>query len=150
MEWHPEQGERLEDYDRNRCITLVRTAAGIPDLDVELLGVQAFTFAAQVAQRYRKGNVFLAGDAAHRMTPSGGMGMNTGIHDAHNLAWKLAAVLKGWADPSLLETYESERRPVGLRNTKRSDTRRSIVQQQRRDQPGLDLPTWEAYSPHLA
>ncbi len=54
------------------------------------------------------------------------MGMNTAIHDAHNLAWKLAAVLKGWAHPRLLETYESERRPVGLRNAKRSDTRRSI------------------------
>jgi hypothetical protein len=92
--------------------------------------VQAFTFAAQVVQHYRKGHVFLAGDAAHRMTPSGGMGMNTGIHDAHNLAWKLAAVLKGWVDPSLLETYESERRPVGLRNVKRSDTRRSIGRQQ--------------------
>jgi hypothetical protein len=102
----------------------------VPDLDVKLMGMQAFTFAAQVAQRYREGNVFLAGDAAHRMTPSGGMGMNTGIHDVHNLAWKLAAVLKGWAEPSLLETYESERRPVGLRNAKRSDTRRSIGRQQ--------------------
>ncbi len=126
MQWHPEHGERVEDYDSERRITLVRTAAGMPDLDVELLGVQAFTFAAQVAQRYREGRVFLAGDAAHLMTPSGGMGMNTGIHDAHNLAWKLAAVLKGWAEPGLLETYESERRPVGRRNAQRSDTRRSI------------------------
>src|SRR6266487_4818475 len=126
LQWHPEQGERLEDYDKERRISLIHTAAGMPDLDVELLGVQAFTFAAQIAQRYREGRVFLAGDAAHRMTPSGAMGMNTGIHDAHNLAWKLAAVLKGWADRSLLETYESERRPVGLRNAKRSDTRRSI------------------------
>jgi putative polyketide hydroxylase len=130
MQWHPEHGERVEDYDSERCINLVRTAVGLPDLDVELLGVQAFTFAAQVAQHYRKGRVFLAGDAAHRMTPSGGMGMNTGIHDAHNLAWKLAAVIKGWAEPSLLETYESERRHVGLRNAKRSDTRLSIGRQQ--------------------
>jgi hypothetical protein len=88
--------------------------------------MQSFTFAAQVAQRYQQGNVFRAGDAAHRMTPSGGMSMNTGIHDAHNLAWKLAAVLKGWADPTLPQTYESERRPVGLRNAKRSDIRRSV------------------------
>jgi putative polyketide hydroxylase len=58
MQWHPEQGERLEDYDRERCLTLVRTATGAPALDVELVGVQAFTFAAQVAQRYRKGNVY--------------------------------------------------------------------------------------------
>jgi putative polyketide hydroxylase len=126
MEWHPERGEQIEDYDSQRCIHLIRTAAGVPDLDMELLGRQAFTFAAQVAQHYRKGNIFLAGDAAHRMTPSGGRGMNTGIHDAHNLAWKLAAVLGGWAAPALLETYESERRPVGLRNTKFSDTRRFV------------------------
>ncbi len=124
--WHPEQGEQLADYDSQRCIGLVRTAAGVSDLDVQLLGTQGFTFTAQVAERYREGNIFLAGDAAHRMTPSGGMGMNTGIHDAHNLAWKLAAVLNGWASPTLLETYESERRPVGLRNTRRSDTRRSM------------------------
>lgn len=129
-EWHPERGEKLEDYDTQRCIHLIQTAAGIPDLDVKLIGVQAFTFAAQVAQRYREGNVFLAGDAAHRMTPAGGMGMNTSIHDAHNLAWKLAAVLKRWAGPALLETYESERQPVGLRNTMRSDTRRTLGQQE--------------------
>ena len=129
-EWHPERGERLEDYDGQRCIHLVRTAAGVPNLDVKLIGMQAFTFAAQVAQRYREGNVFLAGDAAHRMTPSGGMVMNTSIHDAHNLAWKLAAVLGGWADPMLLETYESERRPVGLRNTMRSNTRRTLGRQE--------------------
>jgi putative polyketide hydroxylase len=97
---------------------------------LKFIGVQAFTFAAQVAQRYREGNVFLAGDAAHRMTPSGGMGMNTSIHDAHNLAWKLAAVLQGWADPTLLDTYESERRPVGLRNTMRSNTRRTMGRQE--------------------
>jgi putative polyketide hydroxylase len=126
MEWHPERGERIEDYDSQRCIHLIRTAAGVADLEVELLGKQTFTFAAQVAQRYRKGNIFLAGDAVHRMTPSGGRGMNTGIHDAHNLAWKLAAVLQGWATSSLLETYESERRPVGLRNTRFSDTRRFL------------------------
>ena len=129
-EWHPEHGERLEDYDSQRCLQLVRTAAGVPDLDVTFIGVQAFTFAAQVAQRYREGNVFLAGDAAHRMTPSGAMGMNTSIHDAHNLAWKLAAVLGGWAAPTLLSTYESERRPVGLRNAMRSNTRRTMGRQQ--------------------
>ncbi len=139
MEWHPERGERLEDYDSERCIRLVRTATGVPDLDVELLGVQAFPFAAQVAQCYRKGNVFLAGDAAHRMTPSGGTGMNTGIHDAHNLAWKLAAVLKGWADTTLLETYESERRPVGLHNTRRSNTRRVMGEHEEDEESWSDL-----------
>jgi hypothetical protein len=57
--------------------------------------------------------VFLAGDAAHHMPPTGGFGMNTGIQDVHNLAWKLAAVLGGWAGPPLLDTYDQERRPVG-------------------------------------
>jgi putative polyketide hydroxylase len=153
MEWHPERGEQIEDYDSQRCIHLIRTAAGVPDLDVELLGRQAFTFAAQVAQHYQKGNIFLAGDAVHRMTPSGGRGMNTGIHDAHNLTWKLAAVLQGWATPTLLESYESERRPVGLRNTKLSDTRRFIGrregetrQPEENEMPWSDLELDLAYS----
>ena len=72
---------------------------------------------ALVAERYRRGRVLLAGDAAHLFTPTGGMGMNTGIDDAVNLAWKLAAVIAGWGDESLIDTYESERRPIGERNT---------------------------------
>jgi hypothetical protein len=68
--------------------------------------------AAQTAERFRAGRVFLAGDAAHLIPPAGGYGMNTGIQDAHNLAWKLAGVLAGWAGPSLLDTYEAERQPV--------------------------------------
>lgn len=71
-----------------------------------------------VANRFRRGNVFLAGDAAHLFTPTGGMGMNTGIDDVVNLAWKIAAVDSGQAPPALLESYEGERRPVGIRNTK--------------------------------
>ena len=143
MEWHPERGEQIEDYDSQRCMHLIRTAAGVPDLEVDLLGRQAFTFAAQVARRYWEGNIFLAGDAVHRMTPSGGRGMNTGIHDAHNFAWKLAAVLQGWAAPALLETYESERRPVGLRNTKLSDTRRFVGRREREErQPEESEKPW--------
>jgi hypothetical protein len=69
--------------------------------------------AAQVAERYRRGRVFLAGDAAHHMPPTGGFGLNTGVQDVHNLAWKLAAVLHGWAGPSLLDAYEDERLPYG-------------------------------------
>ena len=59
----------------------------------------------------------IAGDAAHLFTPTGGFGMNTGIDDSANLAWKLAAVIQGWGGPKLLETYETERKPVGYRNT---------------------------------
>ena len=72
---------------------------------------------ALVAERYRRGRVFLVGDAAHLFTPTGGMGMNTGIDDAVNLAWKLAAVIGGWGGERLIDTYEAERRPVAERNT---------------------------------
>ncbi len=73
-----------------------------------------FAIGAQVAQQYRDGRVFLVGDAAHIVPPTGGLGANTGIQDAHNLAWKLAAAVKGKAGPALLDTYHDERRPVGL------------------------------------
>jgi hypothetical protein len=72
---------------------------------------------AQVAQSYRQGRVFLAGDAAHRFPPTGGLGMNTGIQDAHNLAWKLALALRGQVGDGLLDSYETERRPVAVSNT---------------------------------
>jgi hypothetical protein len=91
----------------------VRLAAGVPDLEVKILGVDPWVAAAEVAERYRMGRVFLAGDAAHLMPPTGGFGLNTGVQDSHNLAWKLAAVLQGWAAPSLLDTYDAERRPYG-------------------------------------
>jgi putative polyketide hydroxylase len=82
-------------------------------IDVDILSTLEWTAAAQVADRLQVGRVFLAGDAAHVMPPAGGFGMNTGIHDAHNLAWKLAHVLNGHAAPSLLDSYEAERLPVG-------------------------------------
>lgn len=75
---------------------------------------------AQIASSFRRGNVFLAGDAAHRFPPTGGLGMNTGIADAHNLAWKLAFVCRGEASSELLDTYEAERRPVAQRNCEES------------------------------
>ena len=75
---------------------------------------------AQVATALPRRRIFLVGDAAHRFPPTGGLGLNTGVGDAHNLAWKLAAVLHGTAEPGLLDTYESERRPVALRNAEAS------------------------------
>jgi hypothetical protein len=118
----PQFGETLADFPPERCVELVRAAAGLPNAavafrpqipgtDVTTLG---FAIGAQVAQQYQAVRVFLAGDAAHIMPPAGGFGANTGIQDAHNLAWKLAAVLRGEAAPTLLDTYEAERRPVGL------------------------------------
>lgn len=94
----------------------VRAAIGA-DVPVEVLGEPGtWTAGAQVADRFRAGPVLLAGDAAHRLTPVGGMGMNTGVHDVHNLAWKLAAVLAGRAGDGLLDTYTAERHPVARRN----------------------------------
>jgi putative polyketide hydroxylase len=110
--YSPAAGQRAEDFTPERCAALVRTAVGVPDLPVEVLRAAPWSPAARVAARFREGRVFLAGDSAHEMTPAGGFGMNTGIQDAHNLSWKLAAVLGKWAGPALLETYERERKPV--------------------------------------
>jgi hypothetical protein len=85
------------------------------DIDYELLNVERWTRRAMVADRYASGRVFLAGDAVHAMPPNGGFGMNTGIGDAADLGWKLAAVHHGWGGAGLLSSYEIERRPVGAR-----------------------------------
>jgi hypothetical protein len=82
--------------------------------------LSTFTFAAQMAERYAEGRCFLVGDAAHRMTPRGGTGMNTAIQDSFDLGWKLAWVLHGWAAPELLATYEHDRRPVAAHNVHRA------------------------------
>ena len=103
-------------FPLQRCLGVIREVTGRPDLDVEILATSAFAFAAQVARRWSDGRVFLVGDAAHRMTPRGGRGMNTAIADAYDLSWKIAWVSRGLAAPSLLETYEAERGPIGRRN----------------------------------
>lgn len=90
------------------------------DFDYEILVANAWTPHLLVAESYRTGRVFLAGDAAHQYIPTGGYGMNTGIGDACDLGWKLAAVLQGFGGPGLLASYEVERRPVGLRNREAS------------------------------
>jgi 2-polyprenyl-6-methoxyphenol hydroxylase-like FAD-dependent oxidoreductase len=99
------------------AVALVRRSVGA-DVDVEVLGQGTWTAGqALVAETYCAGRVLLCGDAAHLFTPTGGFGMNTGIDDAANLAWKLAAVAKGWGGSGLLDTYELERRPIAVRNT---------------------------------
>jgi 2-polyprenyl-6-methoxyphenol hydroxylase-like FAD-dependent oxidoreductase len=94
-----------------RALALLRTAIGT-DMPMEIVDVANWRAEATCAERLREGRVFLAGDAAHIVPPNGGFGGNTGIQDAHNLAWKLAAVVKGEAGPALLETYETERLPL--------------------------------------
>ncbi|MDJ0345166.1 FAD-dependent monooxygenase [Streptomyces sp. H10-C2] len=121
--WRPDGGETLEDFTDERCTELIRTATGVPDLELEVTGKAPWHAADRVAERYGAGRVFLAGDSAHEMSPTGAFGSNTGIQDAHNLAWKLAAVLRGWAGPGLLETYDAERRPVALATSARAAAR---------------------------
>ncbi|MEU8801148.1 FAD-dependent monooxygenase [Spirillospora sp. NPDC048819] len=111
--YHPEKGETPEDFTDERCVEIVRAASGLPEMDVEIMAKVPWEGAQLVAERFRDGRVFLAGDAAHVHPPAGGFGANTGIHDAHNLAWKLAARLGGWAGDALLDTYHEERHAVG-------------------------------------
>ena len=110
----------IDGMTTDDCVALVRHAAGRGDLEVDVLDRQLVAIGAEVAERFRDGNVFLVGDSAHRTAPTGGTGMNTAIQSAHNLVWKLAAVINKVADPSLLDTYEPERRPSGERNLLRS------------------------------
>ncbi len=110
--YRPQEGERVEDFTQQRCLELIHTATGRPDLAATVTDVLPWRPAALMADRFSRGRVFLAGDAAHVMPPTGGFGGNNGIQGAHNLAWKLAAVLRGHAGPALLDTYEAERRPV--------------------------------------
>eukprot|EP00250_Pteridium_aquilinum_P000259 c10286_g1_i1 orf=2-1816(-) len=116
--FYPPQ-QRLEDFTDNACRDIICDLAGIKHLDVDIKAVKQWVMHAQVAERYFSHNqrIILAGDAAHRFPPAGGFGMNTGIQDAHNLAWKLAAVLQGVASRALLSTYESERKPIAKANT---------------------------------
>jgi putative polyketide hydroxylase len=123
LPWHPDRGETLEDFTDERCAAHIRAAAGVPDLPVEITGRAPWHAAERVADRYHAGRVFLAGDSAHEMPPTGAFGSNTGIQDAHNLAWKLAAVLSGWAGPGLLESYGDERRPVAVETAARAALR---------------------------
>lgn len=100
------------DVSESRLIDLVRTGVGVPDLDVKIDGFTRWRATASVAQSFQDKRIFIVGDAAHLMPPNGGFGGNTGIHDAHNLAWKLALVTQGQAGEPLLSTYASERKPV--------------------------------------
>jgi putative polyketide hydroxylase len=106
-------GWQPHDFTPEFCAALIRKGVGVPDLAVSVLGVSPWEASAIVADRYRVGDVFLAGDAAHEMPPTGGFGLNTGVQDVHNLAWKIAAVLRGKADESLLDSYHAERQPLG-------------------------------------
>ena len=97
-----------------------RRALGIGELPMKIHKITRWSVDAVLASAFSAGRVFLIGDAAHRHPPTGGLGLTSAIHDAHNVCWKLAAVLAGTASPALLDTYEAERRPVVERNCQRS------------------------------
>jgi len=107
--------------DEASATQIVRNLLGMPDLDVEITGTSLWGNNEMYATHLQAGRVFCAGDAIHRHPPSNGLGSNTSIQDSYNLAWKLAAVLKGQADPSLLDTYSTERAPVAERIVKRAN-----------------------------
>src|SRR5262249_48332962 len=101
-----------KERDEQTLRALVNQAIGRSGLQVELITTGRWELSALIADRFAENRVFLAGDAAHTLPPNrGGFGANTGIEDAHNLAWKLAAVLSGESTPRLLDTYDAERRP---------------------------------------
>jgi putative polyketide hydroxylase len=111
---HDRAVEAAASFTDDRCVELARTAVRDPAVGVRVVGAKLWESTVLVADRYRSGRLLLAGDAAHVVSPVGGLGMNCGIADAHNLAWKLAGVVAGWAAPALLESYEFERRPVAI------------------------------------
>ena len=112
-----------EDMTTSSCVRYVREALGDPEIRVEIENVQRWSASAEYVARMREGRVFIAGDAAHVMPPTGGFGGNCGVQDGYDLAWKLAYVLDGRADETLLATYDAERQPVGAFTTEQAYTR---------------------------
>jgi 2-polyprenyl-6-methoxyphenol hydroxylase-like FAD-dependent oxidoreductase len=146
-----QEAPTLEDFRK-----LVAARAGFPASLSEATWLASFRINTRQVARYRKGRVFLAGDAAHIHSPVGGQGMNTGIQDAHNLAWKLAHVTRGMSPPSLLDSYHDERHRVGrtlLRGTElatRAGTLRRPVARAIRDQVARYLSSLEVVQRRIA
>jgi 2-polyprenyl-6-methoxyphenol hydroxylase-like FAD-dependent oxidoreductase len=109
----PESRFIADVIDEALAVQIVRDAVGDPDLEVRIEDIAKWRAVAEAAPTFQRGRVFLAGDAAHTMPPTGGFGGNTGIQDAHNLGWKLALVTQGRAGAALLDTYDQERQPAG-------------------------------------
>ena len=140
-----EDVERTPDFGEARLAALIREGAGV-DVDPRIERIGPFHSPGQLADHFRAGRAFLAGDAAHRVTPRGGTGMNTALQSGYDLGWKLAWVLRGWADDALLDTYESERRVVAEHNITRSidpnGSRRPVVDELSVDLGGRIAHAW--------
>ena len=117
-EWvfHYEYPVSDRKYTAEELLPRIRQLLRLPDQEIEILEVTHWILERRVANKYSEGRLFIAGDAAHRRPPLTGLGLNTAIEDANNLSWKLAFVLNDRAKPSLLDTYDPERRPIGRRN----------------------------------
>lgn len=107
-------------FDDNIVMQRMRLVLGLPDFNPKVHLISRWWLEGILASQLRVGNVFLLGDAAHRHPPTGGLGLNTSVHDAYNLCWKIVAVLRNQASDTLLDTYEQERKPVGARAVQRS------------------------------
>ena len=144
LQSRPKPGEDLDQVDPD---TLIARFMGQP-IPCEILLANPWTAHLLVAETYRRGRVLLVGDAAHQYIPTGGYGMNTGIADACDLAWKLAALVQGFGGPGLIQSYDAERRPVGLRNRQASgrhtEVRLAIAQAYAEAGNSLEEPSPEA------
>jgi len=114
------EAQASQQYSDAEIVSAIRRGVGDPDLDVEILDVLRWDYEQAITDTWRVGRTFFCGDSAHRFPPHGGFGMNSGVQDAENLAWKLAAVMRWGADESLLDTYETERKPVATYNSERA------------------------------
>ena len=112
-----EIGRNPDDVTDGEAKAMFQAALGVP-LDIEILARSSWNAGyTLVAEKFSRGRIFIGGDAAHLFTPTGGLGYNTAVEDAVNLGWKLAATLKGWGGPALLDSYETERQAIAKRNT---------------------------------
>lgn len=146
VNYFTERGERDEDFTDERCVELIRIAMATPDLDATITDQSTFVIAHRVADRMREGRVFLAGDSAHVMPQTGGLGGAMAIQDGYDIAWRIAAVHHGEAGPSLLDSYDAERRPIGESTTNRQLHRlsdRMAPQLKSLDFPEAVHPIWE-------